>query len=55
MSVSAVGPASVAPATPERAEKPGPDHDGDRDDAAVKTPVQAAPTPGTGVAVDKTA
>mgnify|MGYP003352386541 FL=1 len=42
------------PVMPERMEGPGPDRDGDADDA-VKAPVQAAPAPGTGQVVDKTA
>jgi hypothetical protein len=56
MSIAAVGSAQSSPVTPERAEGPGPDHDGDSDDAGgVKAPVQAAPAPGTGAVVDKTA
>jgi len=56
MSVSAVGSAPVAPTTPERAEGPGPDHDGDSDDAgAITQALQAAPAPGTGLIVNKTA
>jgi hypothetical protein len=55
MSISAVGSAPIVPTGSEKAEEPGPDYDGDSDDAGVKAPVQAAPTPGTGVAVDKTA
>jgi hypothetical protein len=39
----------------ERMEAPGPDRDGDADDAAVQAPVQAAPASGTGQVVDKTA
>ena len=55
MSIAAVGSAHSAPIMPERAEGPGPDHDGDSDDMAVQAPVQAAPAPGTGEIVDKTA
>ena len=56
MSISAVGPAHVMPAGTENAEGPGPDQDGDGDDAgAVQAPVQAAPPPGTGAVVNKTA
>ena len=55
MSIAAIGSAHVTPINPEKVEGPGPDHDGDADDAGVKAPVQAAPTPGTGVVVDKTA
>ena len=56
MSVGAVGSKPVIPMGGERAEGPGPDHDGDADDAgAAATPGQAAPAPGTGQAVNKTA
>jgi hypothetical protein len=61
MSVSAIGSAPVqAPPQPQKSEQsegPGPDHDGDSDDkgGAVISSVQAAPTPGTGLAVNKTA
>ena len=55
MSIAAIGSAHVMPAGPEKAEGPGPDHDGDADDAGVKAPVQAAPALGTGTVVDKTA
>ena len=56
MSVSAVGSAPVMPMSNERAEGAGPDHDGDSDDRAIApTPVQAAPAPGTGQVVNKTA
>ena len=55
MSVSSVGPsnaaAQVAAAQPKAIDPP---HDGDGDDAAA-APVQAAPAPGTGQAVNKTA
>ena len=55
MSISAVGSGSPAPVTPQPAAKVDSAHDGDSDDAAVKAPVQAAPAPGTGVAVNKSA
>jgi hypothetical protein len=55
MSIAAIGAAPPPPITPERAEGPGPDHDGDRDDVAAPPPVKAAPTPGTGLLVDITA
>jgi hypothetical protein len=56
MSISAVSSGHTAPASHERTEGPGPDHDGDSDDAsAVQTPPQAATAPGTGSVVDKTA
>ncbi len=57
MSIAAVGSAHVMPTATglEKAEGPGPDHDGDADDSGVKASVQAAPVPGTGVVVDKTA
>jgi hypothetical protein len=55
MSIAAIGSASIMPIGSEKAEGHGPDHDGDGDDAGVKAPVQAAPAPGTGAAVDKTA
>jgi hypothetical protein len=56
MSIAAVGPAQVMPTGTEKAEGPGPDHDGDGDDGgSVQTAVQAAPTPGSGTVVDKTA
>jgi hypothetical protein len=55
MSISAVGSAHTAPISAEKAEGPGPDHDGDSDDAGVKAPVQAAPVPGTGAVVNKKA
>jgi hypothetical protein len=55
MSIAAIGSAPVMPVGSEKAEGPGPDHDGDSDDAGVKAPVQAAPAPGTGVIVDKKA
>ena len=56
MSIGAVGSAPVMPTGTERMEGPGPDHDGDADDVgAAKAPVQAAPAPGTGQVVDKTA
>ena len=55
MSIAAVGASHSAPISPEKAEGPGPDHDGDADDGGVQAPVQAAPAPGTGAIVDKTA
>ena len=56
MSIAAVSSAHVMPTGTEKAEGPGPDHDGDGDDGgSVQTPVQAAPTPGTGAVVNKTA
>ena len=56
MSISAIGSALIQLASPERAEAPGPDHDGDTDDAGAATQaMQAAPTPGTGLTVDKKA
>ncbi len=57
MSIAAVGSVHVMPMATgsEKAEGPGPDHDGDADDSGVKASVQAAPVPGTGVVVDKTA
>jgi hypothetical protein len=55
MSIATIGSAHVMPVSSEKAEGPGPDHDGDADDAGAKAPVQAAPPPGTGAAIDKTA
>jgi hypothetical protein len=55
MSIAAIGSAPVTPISSEKAEGPGPDHDGDADDAGVKASVQATPAPGTGAVVDKTA
>lgn len=55
MSIAAIGSAHVAPISSEKAEGPGPDHDGDADDVGVKAPVQADLTPGTGAVVNKTA
>lgn len=56
MSVGAVGSTPIIPMGGERAEGPGPDHDEDADDAgAVAAPVHAAPAPGTGQVVNKTA
>jgi hypothetical protein len=52
MSIAAVGGAPSTPINPEKAEGPGPDHDGDAYDVSVQAPVQAAP--GTGTVVDKT-
>jgi hypothetical protein len=55
MSISVVGSAHIAPVSPEKVEGPGPDRDGDADDAGAKPPVQAAPAPGTGIVLDKKA
>ena len=55
MSIAAVGSAHVMPVSSEKAEGPGPDHDGDADDAGTKAPVQAALAPGTGANVNKSA
>jgi hypothetical protein len=55
MSIAAVGGAPSTPISPEKIEGPGPDHDGDPDDTGLQAPVQAAPAPGTGAVVDKTA
>jgi hypothetical protein len=56
MSIAAVGSAPVMPTGTEKAEGPGPDHDGDADDGgSVQASVQAAPPPGAGTVVDKTA
>ena len=57
MSIAAIGSHPVVPTATgaERAEGPGPDHDGDSDDAgAVMQAVQAQPAPGMGKLVDKT-
>jgi len=55
MSVGAIGSQPVIPMGGERAEGPGPDHDGDSDDtSAAMQAVQAQPAPGTGRLVDKT-
>jgi hypothetical protein len=56
MSIAAVGPTPVTPMGSQQAQGPGTDTDGDSDKTgAVSNPVQAAPTPGTGQAIDKTA
>ena len=55
MSIAAVGTGHTAPITPEKAEGAGPDHDSDSDNAGVQTSQQAAPPPGTGTVVNKTA
>lgn len=56
MSISAIGSAPVMPSIGmESAEGAGPDVDGDADDTAAQASVQAAPAPGTGLTVDKTA
>ena len=51
MNISGVGatPLPITQPRGEAAEGPGPDHDGDSDD------VKAAPAPGTGQVLDKTA
>jgi len=59
MSVSAVGSPQVMPMTPERAEGPGPDHDGDSDDKGGASAASVQPTAptanGTGLTVNKVA
>ena len=56
MNISSVNAANPAPVTPLPAAKVDfPPHDGDGDDVAAKSPVQATPAPGTGAAVNKTA
>ncbi|HWK97582.1 MAG TPA: hypothetical protein VNR39_19375 [Pseudolabrys sp.] len=56
MSISAIGSAPIMPSSGrESAEGAGPDVDGDADDTASQAAVQAAPAPGTGQMVDKTA
>ena len=55
MSISGVGPVAHAAPMPEKMEGPGPDHDGDSDDAAVTSSVQAQPQAGKGINVDETA
>jgi hypothetical protein len=55
MSIAAVGGYHSTPINSEKAEAPGPDTDGDADDASVQAPVQAPPAPGTGTVVDKSA
>jgi hypothetical protein len=60
MSISSVASSSVTASSvarlPEAAEAPGPDHDGDSDDAGAMTQaLQAALPPGVGETVDKTA
>jgi len=55
VSIAAVGSAHAMPITPERAEGSRPDRDGDADDAAIRSLVQAAPAPGTGAVIDKAA
>ena len=56
MSISAIASPSYAPSSGlERAEGPGPDHDGDSDDvgaASAVSNVQSLPPPGTGTVVD---
>ena len=48
--VSASMISSVVPKTPEAVEAPGPNHDGDGDDASSAT--RSATAPGVGKAVD---
>ncbi len=57
MSIAAVGSTHVAHTTgSEKAERPGPDHDSDSDNAGVvSNNTQPATVPGTGQAVNKTA
>jgi hypothetical protein len=56
MSIAAVGSTSVPPMGGQQAQSPRTDTDGDSDKTgAVSNPVQAAPTPGTGEAIDKAA
>jgi hypothetical protein len=55
MSVSAVGGSSAPPVPPKPEAKVDSPHDADGDDAATKAPAQAAPAPGTGAQVDKSA
>ena len=52
MSVSAVGASSAPPVAPKSAAKVDAPRD---DDAAKKAPAQAAPAPGTGTKVNKSA
>jgi hypothetical protein len=54
MSIAAIGSARVVPTGSEKVEGPGPDHDGNSDDAGAKAPVQVASAPGTGTVCDKT-
>ena len=56
MSISAVGSTPPIPASSEKLEAPGPDHDGDADDTAAAPQATSAPlAPGTGLIVDKKA
>ena len=56
MSISAMVRVNTAPVSQERTEGPGPDHDGDSDDAgACRRQTQASTAPGTGEVIDKTA
>ena len=48
MSIAAIGSAQSVPAGPEKAEGPGPDHDGDADDAGVKASCPGGPGTGHG-------
>ena len=54
MSVSAVGAGQSAPISQPSVKVDSP-HDGDSDDMPAQAPAQAAPAPGTGTLVDKTA
>jgi hypothetical protein len=54
MAIAAVGAGNSAP-IPQPAAKVDSPHDGDSDDAAAKAAVQAAPAPGTGAVVNKSA
>ena len=53
MSITAIGSAQATPPGGERPEGPGPDHDGDADDAG--TALRALPASGIGIFVDKKA
>lgn len=55
MSISAISSSHTPPINLEKAEGPGPEHDGDSDDKSVQAPVQATPAPGTGTVINKTA
>lgn len=47
--------AAVSAPTANQTSKPESSRDGDSDDAAASPPVQAAPRPGTGAVVNRTA
>jgi hypothetical protein len=57
MSISAVGSAPVSPVSLGQTGGPAPSNDGDGNDEASGTEasVQAAPAPGAGTVIDKTA